>query len=81
MDHPGMAELMLDPALGKMAAELAGVDGIRICRHTSAASRLLEATEYVRADTGHVMLYRRARSSTYQRAVGKSDRLASRQPL
>jgi phytanoyl-CoA hydroxylase len=30
MDHPGMAELMVDPALGKMAAELAGVQGIRI---------------------------------------------------
>ena len=29
-DHDGMRELMLDPALGKMAAELAGVDGIRI---------------------------------------------------
>jgi len=28
--HAGMAELMLDPRLGKMAATLAGVDGIRI---------------------------------------------------
>lgn len=28
--HDGMAELMLDPHLGKMAATLAGVDGIRI---------------------------------------------------
>lgn len=28
--HAGMAELMLDPRLGKLAAELAGVDGIRI---------------------------------------------------
>ena len=34
MDHLGMAELMVDPALGKMAAELAGVQGIRICRRT-----------------------------------------------
>lgn len=28
--HPGMAEIMLDPKLGKAAATLAGVDGIRI---------------------------------------------------
>ncbi len=28
--HPGMRELMLDPRLGKLAATLAGVDGIRI---------------------------------------------------
>jgi ectoine hydroxylase-related dioxygenase (phytanoyl-CoA dioxygenase family) len=30
VDHAGMRGLMLDPRLGKMAAELAGVDGIRI---------------------------------------------------
>ena len=30
MDHDGMRELMLDPRLGQMAAELAGVEGIRI---------------------------------------------------
>ncbi|MBZ0294595.1 MAG: phytanoyl-CoA dioxygenase family protein [Anaerolineae bacterium] len=29
-DHEGMRKLMLDPRLGKMAADLAGVDGIRI---------------------------------------------------
>ena len=29
-DHAGMRKLMLDPRLGKMATELAGVDGIRI---------------------------------------------------
>ena len=29
-DHEGMRELMLDPRLGKMASELAGVDGMRI---------------------------------------------------
>ena len=29
-DHAGMRELMLDPRLGKMASELAGVDGMRI---------------------------------------------------
>ena len=29
-DHDGMRQLMLDPRLGKMAATLAGVDGIRI---------------------------------------------------
>jgi ectoine hydroxylase-related dioxygenase (phytanoyl-CoA dioxygenase family) len=29
-DHEGMCELMLDARLGKLAAELAGVDGIRI---------------------------------------------------
>jgi phytanoyl-CoA hydroxylase len=29
-DHEGMRKLMLDPRLGKMATELAGVDGIRI---------------------------------------------------
>ena len=28
--HPGMREIMLDPRLGKIAATLAGVDGIRI---------------------------------------------------
>ena len=28
--HPGMRELMLDPRLGKLAATLAGVEGIRI---------------------------------------------------
>ncbi len=28
--HPGMRELMLDPRLGRLAATLAGVDGIRI---------------------------------------------------
>lgn len=30
MDHDGMRELMLDPRLGQMAVELAGVEGIRI---------------------------------------------------
>ena len=30
VDHAGMRGLMLDPRLGRMAAELAGVDGIRI---------------------------------------------------
>ena len=30
VDHEGMRSLMLDPRLGKMAAALAGVDGIRI---------------------------------------------------
>ena len=30
MDHPTMRRLMLDPALGKLAADLEGVDGIRI---------------------------------------------------
>jgi len=29
-DHEGMRELMLDPRLGKLASELAGVDGMRI---------------------------------------------------
>ncbi len=29
-DHAGMRELMLDPRLGKLASELAGVDGMRI---------------------------------------------------
>ncbi len=29
-DHEGMRKLMLDPRLGKMAADLAGVDGMRI---------------------------------------------------
>ena len=29
-DDAKMRQLMLDPAIGKMAAELAGVDGIRI---------------------------------------------------
>jgi phytanoyl-CoA hydroxylase len=29
-DHAGMRKLMFDPRLGKLAAELAGVDGIRI---------------------------------------------------
>ena len=29
-DHKGMRELMFDPRLGKMASELAGVDGMRI---------------------------------------------------
>jgi phytanoyl-CoA hydroxylase len=29
-DHDGMRKIMLDPRLGKLAAELAGVDGIRI---------------------------------------------------
>ena len=29
-DSPAMRKLMLDPRLGKMAAELAGVEGIRI---------------------------------------------------
>ena len=29
-DSPAMREIMLDPSIGKMAAELAGVDGIRI---------------------------------------------------
>lgn len=29
-DHAGMRELMFDPRIGKMAAELAGVEGIRI---------------------------------------------------
>ncbi len=29
-DHEGMRKLMLDPRLGKMATQLAGVDGIRI---------------------------------------------------
>ena len=29
-DHAGMRELMFDPRLGKMASELAGVDGMRI---------------------------------------------------
>ncbi|MCC7264056.1 MAG: phytanoyl-CoA dioxygenase family protein [Candidatus Latescibacteria bacterium] len=30
MDHPVMRRLMLDPAIGKLAADLEGVDGIRI---------------------------------------------------
>src|SRR5688572_32431235 len=30
MDNEKMRQIMLDPRLGKMAAELAGVDGIRI---------------------------------------------------
>ena len=30
MDHEGMRQLMLDERLGKMAADLAGVEGIRI---------------------------------------------------
>ncbi len=29
-DHEGMRELMVDPGLGKLASELAGVDGMRI---------------------------------------------------
>ena len=72
MDHDGVREIMLDSRLGKMAADLAGVDGIRIWQR-SGVDKITLGSSYGVAPGQHKVVIRVGKLHKHLGRAGRCD--------